>query len=148
MGLEAVLVGKYLDVDLQVKGRNLVKAREDKMISIAQSYAHTIMGVTRSGLDKALIVHKLWECCAIPSFLYEVEAMTITKSTIEKLEMVQSQVARVILQLPRSASKVAGFMDAGLVPIADRIKERTGLYAWDIALRRSTCRRLQLCNEF
>ena len=103
-GLEAVLVGKYLGIDLQVKGRNLVKAREDKMISIAQSYAHTIMGVTRSGLDKALIVRKLWECCAIPSFLYGVEAMTITKSTIEKLEMVQSQVARVILQLPRSAS--------------------------------------------
>ena len=106
------------------------------MISIAQSYANTIMGVSRSGLDKALIVRKLWECCAIPSFLYGVEAMLISKTTIEKLEMVQSQVARVILQLPRSASKVSGFTDAGLVPIADRIKERTGLYAWDLVNKR------------
>ena len=36
-GLEAVLIGKYLGIDLQVKGRNLVKARENKMISIFQS---------------------------------------------------------------------------------------------------------------
>jgi len=94
------------------------------------------MGVTHSGLDKALIVRKLWECCAILSFLYGVEAMVVSKTTIEKLEMVQSQVARVILQLPRSTSRVPGYMDAGLVPIADRIKERTGLYAWDLVNKR------------
>ena len=34
--LEASLVGKYLGIDKQVKGRNLVKAREERMICIAQ----------------------------------------------------------------------------------------------------------------
>ena len=46
--LEANLVGKYLGVDLQVKGRNLVKPREERMVCVAQKYANTIMGVTRS----------------------------------------------------------------------------------------------------
>ena len=45
--LEASLLGKYLGVDIQVKGRNLVKPREEIMIGIAQKYANTIMGITR-----------------------------------------------------------------------------------------------------
>ena len=57
--LEATLVGKYLGVDVQVKGRNLVKAREERMLKIAQNYANTIMGVTRAGLDRALVAHTL-----------------------------------------------------------------------------------------
>lgn len=44
--LEAALVGKYLGVYIQVKGRNLIKAREERMIGIAQKYAYTIMGIT------------------------------------------------------------------------------------------------------
>ena len=61
--LEATLVGKYLGVDIQVKGRNLVKAREERMLKIAQKYANPIMGVTRAGLDRALVVHTLGKMC-------------------------------------------------------------------------------------
>ena len=61
--LEASLVGKYLGVDIQVKGRNLVKPREERMIGIAQKYTNTIMGITRSGLDRSLVSHTLWERC-------------------------------------------------------------------------------------
>ena len=35
--LEANLVGKYLGVDLKVKGRNLVKPREERMVCVAQN---------------------------------------------------------------------------------------------------------------
>ena len=68
--LIATLVAKYLGVSLSVKGRNLVKAREEKMVSSARAFAHTIMGLTQSGLDRAITAHKLWEVCAIPSILY------------------------------------------------------------------------------
>ena len=33
--LEAALVGKYLGVNIQVKGTNIIKAREERMIGIA-----------------------------------------------------------------------------------------------------------------
>ena len=112
--LEATLMGKYLGVEIQVKGRNLIKHHESKMIMVATNYAHTIMGVTRTGLDRALVAHKLWECCAIPSILYCVDASVISKSCIMKLESIQHQVARFILQLPKSAAKVCGYVDAGL----------------------------------
>ena len=131
--LEALLVGKYLGVDIQVKGRNLVKAR---MLAVARSYAHTIIGLTRSGLNRALIAIKLWECCAVPAILYGAKAMTVTAATLAGLERIQGQVARFILQLPSSASGVAGFLDAGLKPMCERIKERLGLYVWSIVNKR------------
>ena len=130
--LEASLVGKYLGVDIQVKGRNLVKSREERMIGIAQKYAYTIMGITRAGLDRALVAHTLWEGCAIPAILYAVEAMILSNTVIEKLDSIQHQVARFILQLPSSAAKVAGYMEAGFKPMKDRIKERVALYVWEI----------------
>ena len=42
--LEATLMGKYLGVEIQVKGQNLIKHCESKMITVATNYAHTIMG--------------------------------------------------------------------------------------------------------
>ena len=130
--LEAHLVGKYLGVDVQVRGRNLVKPREERMVCVAQKYANTIMGVTRAGLDRSLVAHTLWERCAIPAILYAVEAMVLSNGVIRKLDSIQHQVARFILQLPRSSSKVAGYMDAGFKPMRDRIKERVAVYVWEI----------------
>ena len=36
------------------------------------------MGVTRAGLDRALVAHTLWERCAIPAILYAVDALLVT----------------------------------------------------------------------
>ena len=79
------------------------------MITVARSYAHTIIGLTRSGLDRTLIARKFWEWCAIPAVLYGTEAMIISATTVGALERIQGQVARFILQLPSSASGVAGY---------------------------------------
>ena len=87
--LEAALVAKYLGVDITVQGRNLIKPRESIMIGSARAYAHTIMGCTHWGLDRSLTAYKLWECCAVPQFLYGTEAMVISKSTVKELEKIQ-----------------------------------------------------------
>ena len=121
--LESALA-KYLGVEVGVKGRNLVKAREAKMIQTARAYAHTIMGCTRVGLDRSLTASSLWESCAIPAFLYATEAMVISKATIAELDKIQGAVARFVLQLPSSASKVSAYLDAGMKPIDLRLKAR------------------------
>ena len=90
------------------------------------------MGVTRARLDRALVAHTLWERCAIPAVLYAVEAMLVSDGVVDKLDSIQHQVARFILQLPRSTSKVAGYMDGGFKPMKERIRERVALYVWDI----------------
>ena len=62
--------------------------------------------------------------------------MIISAMTVGVLEGIQGQVARFILQLPSSASGVAGFIDAGLKPMGEQIKERIGLYIWTIVNKR------------
>ena len=119
--LEAALVAKYLGVDICVQGRNLIKPRESIMIGSARAYAHTIMGCTHWGLDRSLTAYKLWECCAVPQFLYGTEAMVISKSTVKELEKIQHTVASFILQLPQSSSQVMGWLEVGLKPIQMRL---------------------------
>ena len=83
-----------------------------------------------------MVVHTLWERCAIPAILYAVESMMITDRVVNKLDSIQHQVARFILQLPRSTSKVEGYMDVGFKPMKDRIKELVAVYVWDILHKR------------
>ena len=66
------------------------------------------MGVTRTGMDRILVAHKLWECCAIPEVLYCIEASVISKACIDKLDSIKHKVARFILQMPKLASHMCG----------------------------------------
>ena len=127
--IEQALVAKYLGIEISLQGRNLIKPRESKMIGGARTYAHTIMGCTRSGLDRALTAYRLWESCAIPGFLYGTEAMVISKTTCKELEKIQHSVGSFILQLPQSSSQVMGWMEAGLQPIQQRLDTKSVLFA-------------------
>jgi len=56
---------------------HMVKAREEKMVLIAQRYANAIMGLSRNSLDRALVSHCLCERCPIPAILYDVRVAII-----------------------------------------------------------------------
>ena len=86
--IKEVLVAKYLEVDIQVRGCNMVGLYEAMMLKRANSYAMAIMNLTRAELNRALIARKLWVHCAIPAILYCSETMIISKKTIEELEAV------------------------------------------------------------
>ena len=60
-----VLLAKYLSVEFQVMGQNMVGNYEDTILKPANSYAMAIMNLTRSGLDRALIARILWVHCTI-----------------------------------------------------------------------------------
>ena len=81
--LEVVIASKYLGIDIQVKGRNLIK--DDQMIRSALKYVHTSMGFSRVGQDNAQVASLLWERCAVPAILYASEAMNVSKATIAEL---------------------------------------------------------------
>ena len=128
--IEEVMSAKYLGVNMQIRGRNMVGQYEAVMLKRATGCAMSIMNLTRAGLDRALIAKRLWECCAIPSILYCAEVLVISKKTVEELERVQNMVGRFILQVPSSSSRVLAWMDAGLVPMQDRIQARQANYIW------------------
>ena len=47
--IEEILIAKYLGVNLQIRGRNIIGQYEEIMIKRAMSYAYTIMSLTRGG---------------------------------------------------------------------------------------------------
>ena len=73
--LEETLSAKYLGIDIQVRGRNLVSNRERIMKSTVQRYAYAILGLSRCGLDRSMLARVLWERCAIPAILYGSDTM-------------------------------------------------------------------------
>ena len=135
--IEEVLVAKYLGVDIQIKGCNLVGNYETTILKRANSYAMSIMNLTRSGLDRALIARKLWIHCAIPGILYCMEAMVLPKTTVRELERIQNMVGRFILQVPSTTSRTLAWMDAGLMPTKDYIMIGWANYIWTSICKRS-----------
>ena len=74
--LQKTMVAKYLSINIQVRGRHILK-REKDIVATAKRYAFSILGLTRAGLDRSRLARILWETCAIPAILYGTEAMTI-----------------------------------------------------------------------
>ena len=58
--------------------------------------------------------------------------MVFKQSTIRELERVQNMVGRFILQLLRSSSNIMGWLDAGLMPMENRIQNRQAVYIWTV----------------
>jgi len=125
--IRETLMAKYLGVKIQVRGRHLLH-REKDMVATARRFAHSIMSLTRAGLDRSHVARTLWEVCAIPAILYATEAMSITRTTVKSVERLQRMVGNFILQTPSSTSKVATWIDAGLMPIQYRIHQRQARY--------------------
>ena len=119
--IKEVMEAKYLGVSIKVRGRNPVIQKEETMISMAKNMAHTILNLTREGLDRGLLARKFWENCALPAILYATECMVLREATIQKLEEAQQIVGRFILQTPRNTARAAIWTEAGLLPIKHRI---------------------------
>ena len=130
--IEESITAKYLGIDVTLNHRNITFYREEKVIKEAKAKAHTIQGLTRSGLERANLTKELWEKCAVPSILYCSETLLISKQTINKLETVQNQISRFILQIPPSSANIMVWTDAGLMPIYGRIWMRKACYFWNL----------------
>ena len=134
--LEESLVAKYLGINIQLRGRNTLQ-REKDMVKIGRRHAHAILSLTRVGLDRSKVAWILWETCAVPAMLYGVEAMTVGAGTVKEMEKIQGLIGSFILQVQPSTSKVAGWLDAGLMPIEYRIKLRKAMYYRKIGMNQS-----------
>ena len=130
-GIKETLAAKYLGVVVQLRGRNTMR-REKDLLNTARRTAHAILSLTRAGLDRARVARILWESCALPTCLYGVEAMSLKKETVAELEKIQTLIGNFILQVPVSTSKVASWLDAGLVPIKFRVWLNKARYFWKI----------------
>ena len=110
--------------------------RENDVISTTRKYAHSIMSLTRAGLDRSKVARILWETCALPAILYGTEPMSLSKNTVKKIESFQTAIGNFIRQVSSSTSKVSTWTEAGLMPIKFRIWTRKACYYWKMVNRK------------
>ena len=60
----------------------------------------------------------------------------MTKKVLNKLDSLKHQVARFVPQSPKSSSKCAGYMHAGLKSMKERVEIKLGPCVWDLMHRK------------
>ena len=68
--------------------------------------------------------------CTYPNYFVQIRSYDRFQGYSYQTEPDSNMVARFILQLPKSASMVAGYLDEGLKPFSWRIFEQTCLLVW------------------
>ena len=126
------LTAKYLGIDISLNNKFITRNREDSVIREARAKAQTIQGLTRSGLDRSKLTKELWEKCAVPAILYCSEVLIFSKRSIQKLETIQNQVGKFMLQIPSSSANIMVWTDAGMIPMYGRIMIRQACYYWKL----------------
>ena len=61
----------------------------------------------------------------------------LSKTTVRELEHIQNMVGQFILQVPSAISRTLAWMDAGLMPMQDRIMIQQVNYIWTAICKRS-----------
>ena len=95
-----------------------------KVIRKAKRLKGVIKNVTGGTFNRTEIVKRLWEGLAIPSLLYGVEIFELSKSELEKLQVIEREVGRWALGGNQGVAIEAIYGDLGWITLENRIKER------------------------
>ena len=80
--------------------------------------------MARDSFDKVEVADALWNNVAIPSLLYGIECIPISKTHIKKLESAQRNVAKWILGLDRNSAGIGAITEMGWKSMNHRIREK------------------------
>ena len=124
-GLEEVLMQAYLGVEMVI-GRqvNFLGSR----VNIAMKYFISCKSLANSSPDPVLFATTIWFRVAIPSILYGTESVILSTEEIMKIEGIQSNLGKFVLQLHGKAANVLANLLAGFKPFQTIYYERVLKY--------------------
>ena len=127
--LENVVYFKYLGITVSSSPYSLFKNYNESVKKKALSYLSSVLSMSKSGPDRSEMAYMTWTHIAIPAILYGSEVMPLTQDTISTIEMCQTQIAKFMLQIPRSSASVSSNLDAGFQPVWSYVAQKVMLYA-------------------
>ena len=127
--LENVVYFKYLGITVSSSPYSLFKNYNASVKKKALSYLSSVLSMSKSGPDRSEMAYMTWTHIAIPAILYGSEVMPLTQDTISTIEMCQTQIAKFMLQIPRSSASVSSNLDAGFQPVWSYVAQKVMLYA-------------------
>ena len=127
--LDNVVAFKYLGIHVSSSPYSLFKDYNTNVKTKAQRYLTSVLSISKTGPDRSEMAYMTWSRIALPSILYGSEVMPLTQDTINIIEKYQSQIAKFMLQIPRSSASVSTHLDAGFPPVWSIIAQKVMLYA-------------------
>ena len=131
ISLENVVSFKYLGVPVSCSPRSLFKNYNEKVKQKARAYLTSVISLVKTGPDRSEMAHMLWTRIALPSILYGSEVIPLTQDTISEIEKCQTQVAKFMLQIPRSSASVSAYLEGGFCPVWATIAQKVMLYSFN-----------------
>ena len=113
---------------------NHIKAKEREMAAAQSSIASVTSHEVISKLNLASPL-KIIEACMLPGLLYASEAWLTSKEDISKLQMIQNNIIRKAIGLPKSTPICAIQMETAILPITAMINQRQLNYLWSVMNR-------------
>lgn len=112
---------KYLGLLISRKSRNPFAEHLTKVLSKARSMGGAIRAKALHSWDRVEVADKLWNSMAVPGILYGAEVIQYNNEIIDKLEVVQNEMARWILGARRFCAVAAARAELGWESIRSQI---------------------------
>jgi len=108
---------KYLGVQQYSSMWKTSQKKGESMLSKAKCYKNVILRSRHSLLDNISAASAMWKNIAIPGILYATDAIPISNTVIEELEVVQNQIGKALLGVPQSTANTVVQAELGWKPV-------------------------------
>ena len=108
---------KYLGVQQYSSMWKTSQKKGESMLSRAKCYKNVILRSRHSLLDNVSAASAMWKNIAIPGILYATDAIPISSTVIEELEVVQNQIGKALLGVPQSTANTVVQVELGWKPL-------------------------------
>ena len=124
--VESVNSFPYLGVPISFKGQIMwtYGPHHDQIVARAKKYKAAIFKIGVDSIDRGEAIKVCWENVALPSILFGCETTNFSKKTIEKLEQIQCQVAKLCLGVRWDTSGLGSRVETGMMSMSSRIMTR------------------------
>ena len=116
----------YLGVPISFKGQIIwtYGPHYDQVIERGKKYKTAIYKIGVDSIDRGEAIKICWENVALPSILFGCETTIFTKKTMDKLEQIQGQIAKLCLGVRSDTSSLGSRVEAGMMSISSRVMIR------------------------
>ena len=119
-GIKVVEEMKYLGITIN-NGRDIFKNHKENKIKLAETLSNITYSVISRSTNRLLIGKTYWKSIVLPAVLYGSNVVEYNEKEQERLQVIQNQVCRRILNAPKWATNSATRGEIGMSTMSSRI---------------------------
>ena len=122
---------RYLGIQIGGRGRNIFEAENKIWLEKAERKANAVLSQIKKSADRVIVGKAIWKLMAIPALLFGRAVVTTTRTSIEKLQVIENRVWRYLLGIGGYSTVEALRGEIGASMVKSRIMETMMVYMID-----------------